>query len=400
MIPTRAAGLERLHTFVPSMGRAYATRRNFDLGAGAHSHVSMLSPYLRRRLLTEREVVEAALAAHSAADAEKFIQEVFWRTYWKGWLEHRPSVWDAYRNGLVEDHARIASDRRLATALTHAEDGTTEIDCFDAWARELVETNYLHNHARMWFASIWIFTLQLPWRLGADFFLRHLLDGDAASNTLGWRWVAGLHTRGKHYVAAPWNIEKFTEGRFAPAESELAKDPEPLIETFDPGEALPVREEAAGGSGPTALLITDDDCSPESLGLSLDTLCGAATLCLSQVRPVRDVADAVQAFDRGALADAARRAHEGGAPEAAVLDHPDAAALIDWAQSVGASNIVTAFLPTGPTRDWMLRALPDLTRAGITLTEVQRPWDSDVWPHATAGFFKLKKKIPSILSTL
>tara|TARA_Y100001936_G_scaffold67307_1_gene66269 strand:- start:3319 stop:4020 length:702 start_codon:yes stop_codon:yes gene_type:complete len=66
----------------------------------------------------------------------------------------------------------------------------------------------------MWFASIWIFTLNLPWQLGAEFFMRHLYDGDAASNTLGWRWVAGIQTKGKHYLAKEWNIEKFTEGRF------------------------------------------------------------------------------------------------------------------------------------------------------------------------------------------
>ena len=60
----------------------------------------------------------------------------------------------------------------------------TGIEGFDDWARELVDTGYMHNHARMWFASIWIFTLRLPWALGADFFLRHLLDADAASNTL------------------------------------------------------------------------------------------------------------------------------------------------------------------------------------------------------------------------
>ena len=50
----------------------------------------------------------------------------------------------------------------------------------------------MHNHVRMWFASIWIFTLNLPWQLGADFFMQHLLDGDPASNTLSWRWVAGI----------------------------------------------------------------------------------------------------------------------------------------------------------------------------------------------------------------
>jgi hypothetical protein len=76
------------------------------------------------------------------------------------------------------------------------------------------ENNYLHNHTRMWFASIWIFTLELPWQLGAEFFMQHLYDGDAASNTLGWRWVAGVQTQGKHYLASEWNIKKFTNNRF------------------------------------------------------------------------------------------------------------------------------------------------------------------------------------------
>ena len=61
----------------------------------------------------------------------------------------------------------------------------------------------------MWFASIWIFTLGLPWQKGAEFFMKHLLDGDAASNTLSWRWVGGLQTKGKHYLAQSWNISKF-----------------------------------------------------------------------------------------------------------------------------------------------------------------------------------------------
>ena len=66
----------------------------------------------------------------------------------------------------------------------------------------------------MWFASIWIFTLKLPWQLGAEFLLQHLYDGDAASNTLGWRWVAGIQTKGKNYLASEWNIKKFTNNRF------------------------------------------------------------------------------------------------------------------------------------------------------------------------------------------
>ena len=94
--------------------------------------------------------------------------------------------------------------------------GQTGIECFDTWARELTTTGYLHNYARMWFASIWIFTLKLPWQLGPDFFLRHLLDGDTASNTLSWRWVAGLQTVGKTYLARAANISRYTGGRFKP----------------------------------------------------------------------------------------------------------------------------------------------------------------------------------------
>ena len=66
----------------------------------------------------------------------------------------------------------------------------------------------------MWFASIWVFTLELPWQLGAEFFMKHLFDGDAAANTLGWRWVAGVQTQGKNYLASEWNIKKFTNNRF------------------------------------------------------------------------------------------------------------------------------------------------------------------------------------------
>ena len=96
----------------------------------------------------------------------------------------------------------------------NAIEGKTNIECFNYWVNELKENNYLHNHTRMWFASIWIFTLELPWQLGAEFFMQHLYDGDAASNTLGWRWVAGVQTQGKHYLASEWNIKKFTNNRF------------------------------------------------------------------------------------------------------------------------------------------------------------------------------------------
>jgi len=220
-VPTRQAALDRLDAFLPAAGRAYAARRNFDLGPDDRSNVSALSPFVRHRLILEQEIVAATLERHRFSAAERFIQEVFWRTYFKGWLEQRPQVWTRYREDCAGLFDQLERDGALERRYAEAVEGRTGIDCFDAWAGELVGTGYLHNHTRMWFASIWIFTLDLPWQLGADMFYRHLLDGDPASNTLSWRWVGGLHTRGKTYLARASNIARYTNGRFNP-EGELA----------------------------------------------------------------------------------------------------------------------------------------------------------------------------------
>jgi hypothetical protein len=134
--PSRAMALERLDQFVPMAGRAYATGRNTDAGPDRPGAVSRLSPYLRHRLITEQEVVAHVLARHNLDAAGKFIQEVLWRTYWKGWLDMRPSVWRRFLE--QRDHQRGAfHDER---ALADAENGQTGIEGFDDWARELVET--------------------------------------------------------------------------------------------------------------------------------------------------------------------------------------------------------------------------------------------------------------------
>lgn len=169
-MPTRAAGLAVMQAFTPAMGHRYKTRRNYDYGRGKHSAVSVLSPYIRRRLVTEQEFVAAALAFHGPQVANTYIEEVIWRGYFKGWLERRPQVWDSYVEGLKADLMSLRRDRRMRRDFDFLTSGQSGIDCFDMWAQELIETGYLHNHARMWFASIWIFTLGLPCRLGADFF--------------------------------------------------------------------------------------------------------------------------------------------------------------------------------------------------------------------------------------
>ena len=208
---SRAKALDKLNYFVENNLSEYSKLRNFDYGPDNRSNISCLSPYITHGIINEKEVIKKSLNKFSFAKNEKFIQEVLWRTYWKGWLELRPSVWTDF---LIE-LKKIKGDFQNNQNYKNAIDGKTNVECFNYWVNELKENNYLHNHTRMWFASIWIFTLNLPWQLGAEFFMQHLYDGDAASNTLGWRWVAGVQTQGKHYLASEWNIKKFTNNRFS-----------------------------------------------------------------------------------------------------------------------------------------------------------------------------------------
>ncbi|MDC1132507.1 FAD-binding domain-containing protein [Candidatus Pelagibacter sp.] len=207
---SRAKAIDKLNNFVEKNLTEYSKLRNFDFGPNKRSNISCLSPYITHGVISELEVIDKSLKKFSFAKNEKFIQEVLWRVYWKGWLELRPNVWSDYLIELDKIKSEFKSNQNYLNAI----EGKTNIDCFNQWVIELKENNYLHNHTRMWFASIWIFTLELPWQLGAEFFMQHLYDGDSASNTLGWRWVAGVQTQGKHYLASEWNINKFTNNRF------------------------------------------------------------------------------------------------------------------------------------------------------------------------------------------
>ncbi len=207
---SRAKALNQLNNFVENNLGEYSKLRNFDFGPEKRSNISCLSPYITHGIINEQEVIQKAISKFSFSKNEKFIQEVLWRTYWKGWLELRPNVWADYLIELNQIKNEFKDNKNYIAAI----EGKTKVDCFNEWVKELKENNYLHNHTRMWFASIWIFTLELPWQLGAEFFMQHLYDGDAASNTLGWRWVAGVQTQGKHYLASEWNIKKFTNNRF------------------------------------------------------------------------------------------------------------------------------------------------------------------------------------------
>ncbi len=398
--PTRAAALARLARFLPAAGRHYAETRNADDGprAEGRGNVSQLSPWLHGGLIGEREVLEAVLGQHSPRAAERFIAEVFWRIYFKGYLEQRPAIWDDYRAGLGGALAALERNAGLRTAYSQAVEGRTGIAAFDVWAKELVETGYLHNHARMWFASIWIFTLKLDWRLGADFFLRHLMDGDAASNTLSWRWVAGLHTKGKHYLARADNIARYTAGRpeGALTAEGLAGDAEPLSEAQDyPRQKLdlPAPVTADDLARPFALLLHDEAAHhlPLALPAAPALVIGAAR---PEARSPGAVGEPALRFARGAVASGMAEASAAfGCPAVEWRADEPLAPLLAQA---GVERIALAYLPAGWTRDALMPDLAPLMAEGRVVTllgDLARA----TWPHAKAGFFGVAKQIDALL---
>ena len=389
--PTREEGLRRLSAFVPRAGREYAQTRNADLGPDRRSpdqqsNVSLLSPYLRYRLMTEHEVVATTLAQHRFADAEKYVQEVLWRTYWKGWLEMRPAVWQRF----VSERDSVRAGFRGTRDLASAEHGTTGIEGFDDWARELVETGYLHNHARMWFASIWVFTLRLPWTLGADFFMRHLVDADPASNTLSWRWVAGLQTVGKTYLATADNIARYTDGRFSP--KGLATSAMPLVEAPIPAPSPLPDVEDRDRDAPSLLLVTPEDMNPETVFAQTTPFKGALI-----VSDLPGGGETSRAFVTGAAADTARRVEAHFGCPARIIGALDPELIGAAARDMNVSKVATPYAPVGPLADAVASAAVSLRQSGVALVQLRRPWDALFWPHARKGFFAFKEKIPAIL---
>ncbi len=221
--------------------------------------------------------------------------------------------------------------------------------------------------------------------------LNHLYDGDPAANTLSWRWVGGLHTKGKTYLARPSNIAQFTNGRFEPM-GQLSVTAEPLIEGID-HPFVPLSPTQPMPQGDYLLLITPEDCRPETFisGHQVEVI---GLLPSSQGKR----SDQVQAFEKRAVADAISRSSD--KTDTFSSEQGWSGTLIEAAQKAGTNQIVTPWATLGPVRTQLDRAKIALGHAGIHLHQQQRNYDSLTWPHATKGFFKVKKKIPDMLSNL
>jgi len=383
----KASALKALENFLPRAGRDYAAQRNYDFGPERRDNVSMLSPWVRVRILPEWEIIRSVRETHSDSAAGKFIDEVCWHTYWRGWLLQHPDAWKDYE----AERETLLGDYERQIGYTRAIEGKTGIECFDVWTRELIETGYLHNHARMWYASIWTHTLKLPWVLGAAFFHRHLYDGDPASNTLSWRWVAGVHTQGKSYLARPDNIAKYTDGRFRPQEPfaqealDLTDDyPKPRAVSVETADKLP-------GDGRIGLVVNENDLSASSwLGDSLNAVatCGALPEAAYEAHAV---AEPVRTFRRDCL----RETLTDDAPVFSGVGQ-----ITQWAGEHSLDAVVMSEPGVGFWTLELLKLRSDLAHQGRTLHTVRHWWDAHFIPHASKGFFKLKQAIPDALDRL
>ena len=391
---TRQSALQRLDDFLAE-APLYAARRNHV--ASGHPHVSRLSAAIRHRLITEAEVVEAALQKYPFRVVEKFLQEVLWRGYWKGWLERHPRVWDHY------GASDAAVDPEVATACREVAAGRSPSGIMNHFARELLETGYLHNHARMWWASYWIHHCGLPWELGARHFFRHLLDADPASNTLGWRWVAGEQTRGKTYLATAQNIRKFCAPELLEqaggvgldehvvARAGLADDP-----TVDDLNGLPELPNEVGLPDPQrriALILHDEDLCLETG--PADSLRPAVVLQFIPESEPPPSEPRAQWLGQ-ARADAARRAAAHFGCEVRVCRTPEAMTGACVAEGVGSVFLMEPFV--GPLRDQLREWPADLLPRGISLGRLRRKWDSVLLPHASRGFFPFWNKVGRMLA--
>jgi deoxyribodipyrimidine photo-lyase len=199
--PGEAEAQRRLDAFVDldeaSIYR-YAEGRN-RLGEDG---TSRLSPYLRFGMVSARQAIVSALAAADTASdsqehkgAQTWLNELIWREFYVHILYHFPQV---RGSSFRPEYDQIAWENDAGAFSAWCE-GRTGYPVVDAAMRQLVQTGWMHNRARMIVASFLVKDLLIDWRWGERFFMQHLVDGDPAANNGGWQWTAGTGTDAAPY---------------------------------------------------------------------------------------------------------------------------------------------------------------------------------------------------------
>lgn len=180
---------------------AYGQTRNYVDG-----DVTYLSPYISRGVISTRQVATAVLSkGYSPETIQRFLQELAWREYFQ-------RVWQQLGDDIFDDirvNRTALSSSSLPSAITSARTG---IEAIDQGIETLYRTGYMHNHLRMYTASIVCNLAKAYWKLPSQWMYYHLLDGDLASNTCSWQWVAGSFSSKKYYCNQE-NINKYCHTR-------------------------------------------------------------------------------------------------------------------------------------------------------------------------------------------
>jgi len=178
--------------------KQYGRTRNFVNGA-----VSYLSPYISRGVISVKQIQESILRkVYDPATIEKFLQELAWREYFQ-------RVWQAKGDALLRDMKQPQSNVLHSEMIDSIEQANTGITAIDGLITDFYKTGYLHNHVRMYVASMACNIGGAHWSTPSQWMYYHLLDGDVASNACSWQWVAGAFSSKKYYCNQE-NINRYT----------------------------------------------------------------------------------------------------------------------------------------------------------------------------------------------
>lgn len=254
-----------LHCFEPSLLAAQARLDAIDPDAYARTRnaldgaVTRLSPYLTHGFLTLRDVYCAVHSRHPLDAKHKLVFELGWRAYWRHvWSHLGDGIHQSIHTGVLPDDAY---QHEMPSDVLEARTG---IPAIDLAVRELYDTGYVHNHARMWLASYLVHLRKVHWHTGAQWMLGHLLDGDLASNHLSWQWVAGTGST-KPYLFNADNVAKYSPVHWHSPGTAIDTTYEALDVLARSAKAIDTRcdtQRAGAGIQPPTVRIAPDWPSP------------------------------------------------------------------------------------------------------------------------------------------
>ena len=366
------------------------TRNYAGFGKNRFKNVSGLSVFISKGLLKEKVLIKKIIKAKKIN--AKFIQEIFWRIYWQGWLENYPVVWENYKKQIIQiEDNNPEGIENYSLAIN----GNTKIEPFNEWVNEIKSTGYLHNHVRMWFASIWIHYLGIPWQLGQKFFYENLLDADLSSNLLSWRWVAGIQTQGKKYIATEENINKYTSNRYL--RFKLPKISNNEIYFEDKKKSDIKFAELKNDYSQCILIITENNLSTELLNILKNNI-KFIILIRFNITSLKK-SKVVRSFYENLYQEYIKKNSIKKLKYFEVQLPDQTNKFIDIIKNNNVENLVFEYLRSGYEKDIMSQALSKLNY-NIKYHNILDKFYLDSWKYCEKGFFKFKEKIPILLNKL